>query len=82
MSKPVDETLPQRRLYAHYHRLLIDLLEELVEDARVVWLAGEEGHIRRPDGEPNTYRKAQQVKPPWAGCVTIGGRWGEAARAY
>lgn len=65
MSKPVDEALTERRplprLYAHYHRLLIDLLEELVEDARVVWLTGEEGHIRRPDGQPNTYRKALYV---------------------
>ena len=65
MSKPVDETLDERRplprLYAHYHRLLIDLLEALVEEARVVWLAEEEGHVRRPDGEPNTYRKALYV---------------------
>ncbi len=65
MSKPVDETLTERRslprLYAHYHRLLIDLLENLVEDARVVWLTEEQGHIRRPDGEPNTYRKALYV---------------------
>ena len=62
MSKPVDETITERRspprLYAHYHRLLIDLLENLVKDARVVWLTAEEGHIRRPDGEPNTYHKA------------------------
>ena len=65
MSKPADETLSERRplprLYAHYHRLLIDLLEALVNEARVVWLTGEEGHIRRPDGEPNTYRKALYV---------------------
>jgi hypothetical protein len=65
VSKPVDETLPVRRplprLYAHYHRLLIDLLEDLVEDAHVVWLTGEERHIRRPDGQPNTYRKALYV---------------------
>lgn len=65
MSKPVDETVAERRplprLYAHYHRLLIDLLEDLVEEARVVWLTGEEGHIRRPDGQPNTYRKALYV---------------------
>lgn len=65
MSKPVDDTVNERRplprLYAHYHRLLIDLLEDLVEDAHVVWLAGEEGHVRRPDGEPNTYRKALYV---------------------
>jgi len=54
VSKPVDETVVERRplprLYAHYHRLLIDLLEDLVEEARVVWLTGEQGHIRRPDG--------------------------------
>jgi len=49
-------TLP--RIYAHYHRVLIELLEELVANSRVIWLAGEEGHIRRPEGEPNTYRKA------------------------
>jgi hypothetical protein len=65
VSKPVDETVAERRplprLYAHYHRLLIDLLEDLVGDARVVWLTGEEGHIRRPDGQPNTYRKALYV---------------------
>ena len=65
MSKPADETLVERRplprLYAHYHRLLIDLLEDLVENARVLWLAGEEGHIRRPDGQPNSYRKALYV---------------------
>ena len=65
MSKPVDKTLDERRplprLYAHYHRLLIDLLEALVEEARVVWLADDEGHVRRPDGEPNTYRKALYV---------------------
>ena len=65
MSKAADETLSERRplprLYAHYHRLLIELLEALVEGARVVWLTGEEGHVRRPDGEPNTYRKALYV---------------------
>jgi hypothetical protein len=65
VSKPANETLVERRplprLYAHYHRLLIDLLEDLVENARVLWLAGEEGHIRRPDGQPNTYRKALYV---------------------
>ena len=65
MSKPADETLTERRplprLYAHYHRLLIDLLEALVDEARVVWLTGEEGHVRRPDGEPNSYRKALYV---------------------
>ncbi len=62
MSKPVDETIAERRplprLYAHLHRLFIDLLENLAENARVLWLTGEEGHIRRPDGEPNTYHKA------------------------
>ncbi len=65
MSRPVDDTASERRplprLYAHYHRLLIDLLEALVDEARVVWLTGEEGHIRRPDGEPNTYHKALYV---------------------
>ena len=65
MSKPADETLSERRplprLYAHYHRLLIDLLEALAEEARVIWLTGEEGHVRRPDGEPNTYHKALYV---------------------
>jgi hypothetical protein len=62
VSKLVDETLAERRplprLYAHYHRLLIDLLEDLTHNSRVVWLTREEGHLRRPDGEPNTYRKA------------------------
>ena len=65
MSKPADETLSERRplprLYAHYYRLLIDLLENLVEDSRVIWLTGEEEHVRRPDGQPNTYRKALYV---------------------
>ncbi len=65
MSKPVDETLDERRplprLYAHYHRLLIDLLEDLVEDAQVIWLTEEQGHVRRPDGQPNTYHKALYV---------------------
>lgn len=54
----LTERRPLPRLYAHYHRLLIDLLEDLAQNARVVWLTGEEGHIRRPDGEANTYRKA------------------------
>ena len=45
------------RIYAHYHRLLIELLEDLVQSGRVVWL-GEEGHLRHPDGEPNIYHKA------------------------
>ena len=65
MSKPVDDTASERRplprLYAHYHRLLIDLLEDLVDNARVIWLTEEEGHVRRPDGEPNTYHKALYV---------------------
>lgn len=65
MSKPVNEALPERhplpRLYAHYHRLLINLLEALVDDACVIWLTGKEGHIRRPDGKLNTYRKALYV---------------------
>jgi len=30
---------------------------------------------------PN-FSLAEQVNPPWAGCVSIGGRRGEAARAY
>jgi len=41
--------------------VLIELLEELVANSRVVWLTGEEGHVRRPEGEPNTYRKALYV---------------------
>lgn len=40
MSKPVDQTITERRspprLYAHLHRLLIDLLEDLAENARVL----------------------------------------------
>ncbi len=62
MAKPADDKLQDRRplprLYAHYHRLMIELLEDLVADSRVLWLGDEQGHIRRPDGEPNTYRKA------------------------
>lgn len=55
MHGEMQRSLP--RIYAHFHRLLIELLEDLVQNERVVWL-GDEGHLRRPDGEPNTYRKA------------------------
>jgi hypothetical protein len=45
------------RNYAHFHRLLSELLLELSELPGVVWLE-EAGHIIRGEGETNDYRKA------------------------
>jgi hypothetical protein len=45
------------RNYAHFHRLLSQLLLELSKLPGVVWLE-ESGHIIRGEGESNDYRKA------------------------
>lgn len=45
------------RNYAHFHRLLAELLLELAELPGVEWL-GEEGHVIRGEGQSNTYNKA------------------------
>lgn len=51
-----DKRTPTR-VYAHFHRLLIALLEDLSGREQVVWL-GESGHLRGENGQPNTYRRA------------------------
>lgn len=50
-----------RRHYGHFHRVLIRLLNTLVEQERAYWLGDQQGHIPRPDGQANTYRKALYV---------------------
>lgn len=54
---PLHDQRTPARVYAHFHRLLIALLEDLAEQERVVWL-GEVGHLRGEEGQPNTYRRA------------------------
>ena len=48
------------RKYAHFHRLLSELLGKLIANEQTLWL-GKEGHIINPDHEKNTYRKAIYV---------------------
>jgi hypothetical protein len=45
------------RNYAHFHRLLAELLLELADLPDVEWLEGK-GHIIRGEGQSNTYSKA------------------------
>lgn len=50
-----------RRYYAHFHRVLLELLLELEARETVWWLTDKQGHIPKPEGEANTYRKALYV---------------------
>jgi hypothetical protein len=43
--------------YAHFHRVLSEMLEQLIKEGETLWL-GKEGHTFRPDYEKNTYNKA------------------------
>jgi hypothetical protein len=52
-----EKTKAIERNYAHFHRLLSELLLELAELPGVVWLE-EAGHVIRGEGESNDYRKA------------------------
>jgi hypothetical protein len=57
MSINEDTVKAIERNYAHFHRLLSELLLELSEFPNVEWLE-EKGHIIRGEGETNDYRKA------------------------
>jgi hypothetical protein len=57
MSISEDTVKAIERNYAHFHRLLSELLLELSELPNVEWLE-EKGHIIRGVGETNTYHKA------------------------
>ncbi len=48
---------PVERAYAHFHRKLAELLQELAAEADPYWLA-EAGHDIRGDHQANTYRPA------------------------
>lgn len=50
-----------KRHYAHFHRVLLELLLDLEHQEQVWWLTDKQGHIPRPEGEANTYRKALYV---------------------
>lgn len=50
-----------RRQYAHFHRVLLELLLDLEQQAWVWWLTDKQGHLPKPEGEANTYRKALYV---------------------
>ena len=52
---------PIKRHYAHFHRVLLELLLDLEHHEQVWWLTEKQGHIPRPEGEANTYRKALYV---------------------
>src|SRR5690554_319768 len=45
------------RVYAHFHRILSELLSELVKDATVTWLQ-DSGHLFSGDYTSNTYSPA------------------------
>ena len=48
--------------YAHFHRVLTQLLRQLIEEGETLWL-GKEGHVFRPQYEKNTYHKAIYIVP-------------------
>ena len=48
--------------YAHFHRVLTQLLRQLIAEGETIWL-GKEGHVFRPQYEKNTYRKAIYIVP-------------------
>lgn len=50
-----------RRHYAYFHRVLLELLLDLEDKEQVWWLTDKQGHIPKPEGEANTYRKALYV---------------------
>jgi len=53
-----EELKAVERTYAHFHRVLGELLQELAALPEVVWLGDEQGHEVRGEGEENIYRKA------------------------
>ena len=50
-----------KRQYAYFHRVLLELLTDLVAESTTYWLSDKQGHIPRPEGEANSYRKALYV---------------------
>ncbi len=46
------------RTYAHFHRVLGELLEELAALPGVLWLTDKQGHVLRSEGEHNVYARA------------------------
>lgn len=57
---PDDELQDNRvdRTYAHFHRVLGGLLEELASLPSVLWLTEKEEHVLRGEGEHNSYARA------------------------
>ncbi len=50
-----------KRQYAYFHRILLELLTELVAESTTYWLSNKQGHLPRAEGEANSYRKALYV---------------------
>lgn len=62
-ARRAQESTGVDRLYAHFHRVLGELLTELAQLPGVEWTNGVAGHEIRPDGQRNTYRPALYPVP-------------------
>lgn len=58
-----DELRHVRRHYAHFHRVLGELLTQLLAEERVWWVGDKQEHTINPDGENNVYGKAVYTLP-------------------
>ncbi len=58
MSEAAPQDTRVDRTYAHFHRVLGGLLEELAALPGVLWLTDKEEHVLRGEGEHNTYARA------------------------
>lgn len=58
MSEDVLQDTGVDRTYAHFHRVLGELLEELAALPGVLWLTDTQGHVLRGEGEHNVYARA------------------------
>lgn len=62
MVRPAGEDRSIERIYAHFHRVLAELLAELTENAQVTWLETT-GHELTGDYRQNTYNPAIYIVP-------------------
>src|SRR5690625_7430758 len=62
MVRPAGEDRSIERIYAHFHRVLSELLAELTENAQVTWLETT-GHELTGDYRQHTYNPAIYIVP-------------------
>ena len=58
MTETMQQGSRTDRTYAHFHRVLGELLMELAALPGTLWLSDKEQHVLRGEGERNTYARA------------------------